>query len=173
MRMSYLIQQFRVALAVLGALCVVTSAQAAIERPPPPCQTEAHRAFDFWLGEWEVTTPARPEWKAINRITVGNGGCSIHESYETPSGYKGSSVNFYDATKKLWHQSWIDNQGNPLYLSGNPDGTRMVLASGANEITWTPLEDGRVRQHWQLIDEATGERKTVFDGYYRRITDTP
>lgn len=93
--------------------------------------------------------------------------------YETLKGYRGSSVNFYDAQKKQWHHTWVDNQGNPLYLDGNSDGTNMVLKSGADEITWTHLVGGRVRQHRQSVNAETGERKTVFDGHYRKMSDTP
>lgn len=136
-----------------------------------PCDGQDHRNFDFWLGKWKVTTPSRPKWRADSEITLGNHGCSIHEAYKTPQGYAGTSVNFYDRTKKQWHQTWVDNQGNPLYLNGNFDGNNMVLSDGKNEITWTPLEDGRVRQHWQVIEEDGETKKTAFDGYYERVAD--
>ncbi len=141
-------------------------------KPKPACETDKQRGFDFWLGEWRVTTPSRPKWSASSHITSGNNGCSIHEAYKTPQGYEGTSVNFYDKTSNQWHQTWIDNQGNPLYLNGNVQDGKMVLSDGANEITWTPLEDGRVRQHWLVYDEK-GESKTAFDGYYERVSESP
>ena len=69
-------------LAALAFLFVMFVARVlASDAPPPkPCQTDEHRAFDFWLGKWEVTTPARPDRKVVNRITRGNDGCSVHES---------------------------------------------------------------------------------------------
>lgn len=40
----------------------------------PPCATPAHRAFDFWIGTWDV---ARPDGTLAgrNRIEAVLGGC--------------------------------------------------------------------------------------------------
>jgi hypothetical protein len=35
-------------------------------------------------------------------------------------------------------------------------------------ITWTPLPDGRVRQHWESTTDGGRTWSTVFDGYYTR-----
>ena len=48
-----------------------------------PCQSEAHRAFDFWVGQWTVTSPSRPGWSSINTIRLINDGCTLHEHYES------------------------------------------------------------------------------------------
>jgi tetratricopeptide (TPR) repeat protein len=135
-----------------------------------PCQSAQHRAFDFWLGEWQVTSPTRPGWQARSSITLGNDGCTLHEDYKTPGGYAGSSVNFYDANKGQWHQTWVDNQGSPLYLDGNPTGDNMILSDGPNRITWTPQPDGRVRQHWEVTNDEGKTYTTAFDGYYEMVT---
>jgi len=143
-----------------------------------PCQSDEHRSFDFWLGEWWVTSPGRDGWQARSSITLGNGGCSIHEAYATLGGYAGSSVNFFDAGRQQWHQTWVDNQGGALYLNGgylideHPDGRlqngAMVLSDGANRITWTLQSDGRVRQHWQVTNNDGESYATSFDGYYEK-----
>ena len=49
----------------------------------------------------------------------------------------------------------------------------MVLATTADpqsvqRITWTPLDDGRVRQHWEATTDGGKAWSTVFDGYYAR-----
>ena len=159
-----------VKVAAIGLLLFISGIQPAIavEPSPPPCSTEAHRAFDFWLGQWEVTTPARENWSARSSITLDNNGCSIHEAYSTPSGYAGRSVNFYDAANDRWHQTWIDNQGAPLYLEGGPSSGDMVLSDGVNRITWSMQEDGRVRQHWETTADDGKTWTTAFDGFYRR-----
>jgi hypothetical protein len=154
-------------------MTVVSEAETKKADPRMACQTDQHRGFDFWLGKWKVTTPSRPNWHASSQITVGNNGCSIHEAYKTPDGYGGSSVNFFDKTSQQWHQTWIDNQGNPLYLNGKLEAGSMVLSDGQNEITWTALEDGRVRQHWQVFEGDGKTKKTAFDGYYQREIETP
>jgi tetratricopeptide (TPR) repeat protein len=147
--------------------------QAALELLQP-CTSEQHRAFDFWIGEWDVTTPASTTWLASSSITVANNGCSIHESYRTPSGLAGMSINFYDAGRKLWHQSWIDNQGAPIYLEGNLVDGAMVLTDATSRVTWSWQPDGQVRQHWESTTDEGKTWSTAFDGYYRRkpVTST-
>ncbi len=49
----------------------------------------------------------------------------------------------------------------------------MVLSSkgsGAHvdRITWTPNDDGTVRQHWQTSEDGGKTWKTEFDGRYER-----
>lgn len=37
-----------------------------------------------------------------------------------------------------------------------------------DRITWTPQEDGRVRQHWQMTNDGGKTWQVLFDGYYTR-----
>ena len=37
-----------------------------------------------------------------------------------------------------------------------------------HRITWTPLPDGSVRQHWEASQDAGANWRTLFDGLYRR-----
>jgi len=146
---------------------------STLMEPHKPCNSPEFRQFDFWLGEWNVKSQASAGPGSQSRITRINGGCTILEQYTTPLGYEGSSLNFYDAQRKLWHQTWIDNQGGALYLEGALDGGSMVLATTSSteniqRITWTPLDDGRVRQHWEATTDAGKTWSTVFDGYYSK-----
>ena len=133
-----------------------------------PCGSAEHRAFDLWIGDWEVTSPARAGWTAESSITLANNGCSIHENYRTQGGYTGRSINFYDPQKKKWHQTWTDNQGAPLYLEGGPVDGAMVLTDATSRVTWSTQPDGRVRQHWESTSDGGQTWTTAFDGYYRR-----
>lgn len=101
----------------------------ALVEPLKPCMAPEFRQFDFWFGDWNVESPASPGAVSRNQITSINGGCALREQYTTTSGYEGTSLNFYDAVKKVWHQTWIDNQGGALYLDGGFDGQSMVMAT--------------------------------------------
>jgi hypothetical protein len=145
----------------------------ALMEPLKPCQAPEYRQFDFWLGDWDVESPASPGRTSRNRISSINDGCTLREEYTTPIGYAGTSLNFYDGVRKVWHQTWIDNQGGALYLEGGLVGESMVLATtgdpqSVNRITWTPLDDGRVRQHWEATSDGGRTWTSVFDGYYTR-----
>lgn len=150
-------------------LSLTFSAQVAAA----PCDSANHRAFDFWLGEWDVYTPDGKR-AGSNRIEREYGGCVLHERYDTGRGYSGESLNIYDASRKIWHQSWVDTSGTLLLLEGGIRDGKMVLeghTAGADaavikhRISWTPNADGSVRQHWESTD-AKGAWTTAFDGKY-------
>lgn len=143
-----------------------------------PCNTEHYRDFDFWLGQWDVTAAGQPSATARSSITSVQGGCAVLEEYQTQSGFSGMSINFYDSTTELWHQSWMGNGGGAVHLQGNLVDGAMVLSdadllvsekSGTiNRVTWSLLDDGRVRQHWQNSSDGGQTWTTSFDGYYAR-----
>lgn len=158
----------------LAACAIALGAAASVAAAP--CDTPAHRQFDFWLGEWEVRTPDG-KLAGINRIEREYNGCVIHERYTSERDYKGESLNTYDAGRKVWHQTWVDNDGTLLLLDGALRGKSMVLegqdiddkgSTVKHRITWTSNPDGSVRQHWESTNEK-GAWTTVFDGLYTRL----
>jgi hypothetical protein len=154
---------------LVGCTVAAGAANAACDEP-------AFRQFDFWIGEWRVHTPDG-KLAGTNKITREYGGCVIHEHYTTARGYAGESLNMYDAGRRLWHQTWVDNEGVLLVLEGNFQDGRMRLEGqnigtdgkvAKHRITWTPNPDGSVRQHWESLD-ANGEWVTAFDGNYTKL----
>jgi len=163
---------------LLAALFAAFSSTSTVyAQQPSPCTSAAHRAFDFWLGEWQVHG-ANGKLAGTNAITSAHGGCVLRESYRTPGNYSGESINIYDASRKLWHQTWADSSGLLLTLEGGLHDGRMVLEGSVpgtggstvkHRITWTPNADGSVRQHWESTD-SNGKWTTAFDGKYTRKT---
>lgn len=161
--------------AIITLLFTTSLVQAS---PAPACNTEQHRAFDFWLGNWQVFK-ADGSLAGSNRISLGQNGCVLTEQYRTPGGFNGQSLNMFDSSRGLWHQTWVDNSGSLLLLEGNIVDNDMLL-SGAmttaegevqqQRIRWTPNQDGSVRQHWQA-QTADGNWVTLFDGLYKKIPD--
>jgi len=163
--------------------CLLASATCALAQEPAAkigCDTLEARQFDFWVGDWEVTADGRPA--GHNRIEKILAGCALLESWTGAGASRGRSLNFYDSVRRQWHQTWIDNQGQPLYLDGGLEEGRMVLEGrqqGRDEsgqlveqwhrITWMPNPDGSVRQHWQLSTDQGGSYQTLFDGLYRPV----
>lgn len=162
------------------ALALLAVGGASAQATPAPCASPDYRQFDFWLGEWEVRGPAG-RLAGINRITREYGGCVIHERYDTERGYTGESLNTFDAGRKVWHQTWVDSAGLLLLLEGGLRGSQMVLEGEAidpngkrtrHRITWTPNDDGSVRQLWESTDDK-GAWSVAFDGRYTRRKATP
>ncbi len=142
-----------------------------------PCNTEQHRAFDFWLGDWDVQPVGAAAPTATNSITSVHDGCVVLEQY-VAGNFTGMSLNFYDAARDRWHQTWSANNGGPLYIEGGSSESGVMVLSDRgletategtiNQITWTLLDDGRVRQHWQQSTDGEATWNTVFDGYYAK-----
>jgi len=143
------------------------------ERPAPPAEA---RQFDFWLGEWDVVDPSGKQ-VGTNLITSVLDGFGIKERWTGDGGMVGMSLNSYDAGRKRWHQTWVDNTGGFLLLEGEFTEGSMVL-SGArttakgsdvlDRITWTPLKSGDVRQAWEVSSDAGESWSLVFDGTYKK-----
>jgi hypothetical protein len=154
---------------------LLAAAAVSAAEPARRCDDPAHRQFDFWLGEWTVHKPDGVA-AGTNRIEREYGDCVVHERYSTPSGYKGESLNVYDAGRQVWHQTWVDNSGLLLLLEGRLVDKSMVLegetrgAEGTatkHRITWTPNPDGTLRQLWESTN-AKGDWVVAFDGLYRK-----
>ena len=83
-----------------------------------PCSTPAHRAFDFWAGDWDGYDVGAEQVKAA-RVTVeiALDGCALYEVYEGTNGLVGRSLSAYDAGRGAWHQTWVTNRGQLLELA--------------------------------------------------------
>ena len=165
--------------ALLAAALLQSPAPSGPPKAPPSpgaaCVPPAFHHFDFWVGEWDVTNQQPPAGRtppaSKSRISRILDGCAVLEEYETANGYAGKSLNFHDAKAGKWHQVWIDNGGTPLFLVGGLQGRSMVMqddggAPPVNRITWTPLDGGRVRQHWETSKDGGRTWTTSFDGLY-------
>ena len=92
-----------------------------------PCSAPESKQFDFWVGEWQAT------WKGgggTNTVTKILNGCVIHEEFKA-SGEKpliGLSNSVYNSNRKLWQQTWVDNNGAYLDFTGNWENDKMILS---------------------------------------------
>ena len=164
-------------LILIGAAAVLNAQtpDSGAAPPPRPLPPES-RQFDFWIGEWNVTTPdGRPA--GISKIEPIAGHTGLLENWTGAGGGSGKSLNAYNRAKKQWQQFWVGG-GGVLELSGGLVEGRMVL-SGEHDvggkrmlerITWTPNPDGSVRQHWEQSTDGGKTWSTAFDGLYRKKT---
>ncbi|TAI49465.1 hypothetical protein [Flagellimonas allohymeniacidonis] len=141
------------------------------------CCSEIQKAFDFWVGEWEVTNNTNGSIAGYNSIVKQEDGCVLRENWTSAQpGYTGTSLNFYNKANEEWEQLWVDNTGAALKLRGKYVDSKMILSSEEfqndgkslrNRITWFNNEDGTVRQLWEVLE---GEKvvSVAFDGIYKR-----
>ncbi|HEY6641773.1 hypothetical protein [Povalibacter sp.] len=163
-------------LSVVLLMCSAAQSQSD-PSPMPACLSPLFRQFDFWIGDWDVRNPAG-ELAGRNTITAEQGGCVIVEKWQSVAGNGGMSMSYYEPQSGRWKQNWL-SPGGILEMSGGMRGDSLIMEGPMQYLgkekttllrgTWTPLPDGRVRQHFV---ESTDGGKTWtewFDGYYRRI----
>ncbi|HEU5042488.1 MAG TPA: hypothetical protein VFT84_16790 [Gemmatimonadales bacterium] len=163
---------------LLSLLPLAAAAPAAGQTTarPDACTAAEHHQFDFWIGEWDVTLP-NGKVAGTNRIEPILGGCALRESWTGAGGGSGTSYNAYDRSRRVWHQTWVDGQGNLLQLEGSFSGGRMTLtgetvdsagAKATQRITWEETGPGQVRQLWETSTDGGSTWKVSFDGRYRK-----
>jgi hypothetical protein len=130
---------------------------------PAQCSASEYHRLDFWIGDWDVFDVDKPEVKSAHvRVDSILDGCVLHEQYEDPTGAKGESFSVYDATRRVWHQTWVTNHGRLLTIEGNFDGGQMVM-EGADRTT--DGKERRVRGIWKAVPGGVRETAvTSLDG---------
>lgn len=143
----------------------------------PVCGDPAYRQFDFWLGDWNVTTP---DGKLVGheRVEKRYGDCVLADEFTGVQSGTGGSFNIYDRHRKVWHQTWVDSWGLLLQLDGGLKDGRMVLSGEhvnkegkkvLDRMTWTP-EKGAVHQLWESSADGGKTWKVEFDVVYHKAS---
>jgi hypothetical protein len=158
-----------------------TAAQSATSSQalPVPCANapERHR-FDFWIGEWDVTTSAKKDGSkgGSSVIQSVSGGCALLENWTSIKGGQGKSLNAYNPLVHEWQQYWIGQDGNVTeFRTSHFDGTSLSFLTdngpGPNligRLTFTPIDSDLVRQHYESSGDSGKTWTTVYDLYYHR-----
>ena len=152
---------------------LVCSHVAAAE--PAGCESAEYRAFDFWVGDWEVRL-ADGSLAGHNAVRREEGGCMVRETWRGVSGSTGSSINYFEPVNRTWRQIWVSRSAN-IDITGTAAEGSVVLSgtityreSGERfpfRGSWTRLSDGRVRQFFEESREK-GVWEPWFEGYYAR-----
>lgn len=175
---------------VLALLLQAAPAPQPAPDQSTPCASDAHGAFDFWVGEWEVypnaKDPAKAPLVARSRIEKLYGGCAIRENWMPLNGSGGGSLNSLDPDTGRWYQTWIGGGPGRVEFEGGPvagGGMALtgywkgVLGQGKDALvrmTYTRREDGSVRQHGEASTDHGISWQTNFDLIYRPKTqDAP
>ncbi|MEM8770499.1 MAG: hypothetical protein AAGD92_02510 [Pseudomonadota bacterium] len=143
---------------------------------PSPCQGDQYRAFDFWLGEWDVFTP-NGQKAGVNKITSEEQGCLILERWTSAAGGTGQSYNYYDPGMKKWRQIWVNRDITIDYSGGLNDAGKMTLegeiayrngTTAPFKGVWTLQNDGTIRQHFEQYNAQSDEWQAWFTGIYKK-----
>jgi tetratricopeptide (TPR) repeat protein len=150
-----------------------------------PCMADANaRAFDFWVGDWDVYVNGTGQKAGENRIDRVAGGCIILENWTAVSGYlvgppsSGKSMNFVDPATGLWKQVWMGSgRGQTNYENGKyADGMMRFLFTRTNpqgrtatiRFSFHNLGPNRVRQIQETSADSGKTFATNYDFIYVR-----
>jgi hypothetical protein len=165
----------------LIALLLSSQTLAAFAATPPappgcPASKTEHHQFDFWIGDWDVRDRAGA-MQGHSHIEAIVQGCGIAEHWQGAKGGNGVSYNAWDPASGKWHQFWIGNGGNVLYLEGGIENGRMTMVGSQMQangkpslqrIGWTAQPDGSVIQVWDQSTDAGKTWVVAFEGIYRK-----
>jgi hypothetical protein len=168
-------------IAAAGFLCtanVTAQTPSPAQTPPPaPCPNSADcRQFDFWLGDWDVTTPDGKK-VATSRIQSVIGQCVILENYTESPSYEGMSMSFFDPVLGKWRQTWADTAGGVSEFTGKfIDGAMRFegvthVANGKTiqrRMTLSKLDNDRVRQSSEKSTDGGKTWTPAYDFTYIR-----
>jgi hypothetical protein len=126
----------------IALLCIGTL-NAGSQNNRPPCSLPEAAQFDFWLGDWQLT------WSdtihGSNRIEKIMDGCTLQENFVDPHiNYVGKSWTVYNKNYKLWQQTWVDNQGGYIALTGGKIGDSMVLTTPERNVPVNISATGKI-----------------------------
>ena len=156
------------------------AALATIRAARFPCHADQlHHAFDFWIGEWDVTQNG--QIAGSNSIQPILGHCVLFEQWTSATGGEGKSFNYYDPSHDHWRQIWIADGGTVIEFTGQArDGgifyTAETIDPASRQVTHHKFEftqngDGSVRQFWATSTDEGETWTAVWDGHYERSTD--
>ena len=114
-----------------------------------PCEDVEFRQFDFWLGDWDVSSTNDGTPRGKSHISREMGGCVLWENWSSlASAYFGKSYNTYNVNLKRWEQYWVDNSAGTIFFHGG-------LVDGVMDY-WTddvPQPNGdKLRRHLQFFN---------------------
>lgn len=148
-----------------------------------PCSKPEFRQFDFWIGEWEAFG-LKGQKAGDSRISLILDSCVILEEWTSANAqqgviYTGKSFNSYNAATRQWQQTWTDNTGNTTeFLRGDGSEGKIIFYADRvtgpkgeiykRRLTFTKLDNNRVRQFGELSKDDGKTWTTEYDLEYRR-----
>ena len=147
---------------------------------PVFCSGPEYRQFDFWVGDWDAFDAGKAELIARARVDRVLDGCVLREDYGRGNGLHGQSFSLYDASRKIWHQTWATNRGELLTIEGKLADGEMVLAGteraadAAEKLVrgvWKPI-DGGVRETAATSQDGGMTWQPWFDLMFRPHSPT-
>jgi hypothetical protein len=145
---------------------------------PPAASADDPRAaqFDFWLGDWDVSSDGKPA--ATNTITREYDGAVIVERFvgTAETNLDGMSVSVFNRNTGKWHQTWVDDKGGYLDFVGEFKDGKMILTRRTTlqgkdvvqRMVWFNIAPDSFDWTWERSDDDGATWTTVWPLRYQR-----
>ena len=141
-----------------------------------PCRNRKEsRAFDFWVGDWDVKTP-QGQVAGQSSIQLLLEGCALLENWTDGNGGGGKSLNSYNSDIGQWQQFYTDQYGRVTEYRASEwiDGTLRFSATMLTprkqllHMMFRQINPDLVRQ-WGEVSVDDGKTwSPSFDLFYHR-----
>lgn len=138
---------------------------------------EERRAFDFWIGEWDLTWSGGTGRSSVRAVLDG---AAILESFaaDGPERFSGMSLSTVSPETGDWRQAWVDSSGGYLDFRGGMRAGAMLLerdgvANGRpvrQRMVWDEIERDALRWRWERSTDGGATWETLWLISYRRRT---
>ncbi len=147
---------------LLIVLSFIACSTSFAQNNTKPCTAPEAGQFDFWVGKWDLYSA--DTLTGSNTLYKVMDGCAVQENFESKGGgYSGKSWSMYNPQMKLWQQTWIDNQGAFIYLTGSFENGVMTLKTEPRK-----LPNGKEMVNRMVFHNIT---KDSFDWEWESTTD--
>jgi hypothetical protein len=137
-----------------------------------------NRQLDFWLGVWDLRW--EPDGRGVNEVVSILDDHVILERFDgRPSiPLVGMSVSAWDEAIGAWRQTWVDNDGQYLELTGGRDGDRVILErrrpdGRRQRMVFSDIEPESLHWSWEHADDDQGWTVDWAIDYRRRPLTEP
>ncbi|HEV7180227.1 MAG TPA: hypothetical protein VGN11_10150 [Candidatus Baltobacteraceae bacterium] len=161
---------------VFGICAAVALSTAVASAANAGCSAPQYRQYDFFVGNWIVTRKDGKQF-ATDQVSKAYGGCVVWEQWHGSSSH-GAGYSGYDAVRKVWVQSFMDDQGSVYTMEGHrtadaltfegPDYPKAGVVE-QNRVAFRPLAGGVVEEYWTVSTDGWKTSKVVFDGFFHPV----
>jgi len=151
-----------------------------VQHNAAPCEDAEFKQFDFWIGDWDVTSAVDGVHRGDSHISKEMGGCVVWENWTSAgSPYFGKSYNTWNPNLKRWEQYWVDTSAGVMFFHGELKNNIMdywtddVPQSGGGtllrHLQFFNLGPDKVRQFSQGSTDGGKTWHTEYDFIYSRV----
>ncbi len=163
--------------AIAGCFCFAAPRAFGATEPGPCSADSATRQFDYWLGDWVISTNEKPG-TATSKVYLSLDECAVIESWNDGKGHAGENIFAYSFDDQSWRGMFVDNRGHAhVFVDGKVAGGSAEFDGPSrcpngeavlNRIKIVRVSPNEVKQTWEKSLDNGTSWTMVFGGAYSR-----